>query len=49
MKEKKDSEFDKLVRIRGETLEKVRKIKGKKSMAGKIEEILQFYLNNKKI
>lgn len=44
-----ESEFNKLVRIKEKTYEKVKEIKHKKSIAGKIDEIIQYYLDNKKL
>ena len=45
----KDSEFTKFIRIKKETLDKIKGIKGKRSIAGKLEEIILFYISNNKI
>jgi hypothetical protein len=45
----KDSEFTKFIRIKKETLDVIKNIKGKKSIAGKLEEIIWFYISSKKL
>ncbi len=40
----KDSEFKKFVRIKEDSLIKIKEIKDKKSIAGKLEEIINYYL-----
>lgn len=46
-KDFKDSVYDGIVRIRKSNIEDIRKTKGKKSIAGKLDEIIEFYFTNK--
>jgi hypothetical protein len=43
----KDSEFNKTVGIKESQLKFIESIKGKKSRAGKVDEIIEFYKSNK--
>lgn len=40
----KDTDFKKFVRIKEDSLIKIKEIKGQKSIAGKLEEIINYYL-----
>ena len=40
-----DSEFNRMVRIKNEQLEKIKKAKGQKTIAGKLDEIINYYFN----
>ena len=42
----RDSEFTKHVRVKEEKHEMIKRKKGKKSMAGKLDEIIDFWENN---
>lgn len=44
-----ESEFKKRIRISEKKLEKIKKIKGKKSAAGKLDEIIDYYLQKNKL
>lgn len=41
----KDTEFTKFVRLKPDKHETLKKIKDKKSIAGKLDEIIQYYLD----
>ena len=43
MRKYSDSEFQKQIRISDELYEKIKKTKGKKSAAGKLKEIVEYY------
>ena len=45
----KTSEYTTTIGVKPEKKEKIRQIKGKKSLAGKLDEIINFYLETKKL
>lgn len=49
MRNWKDTEFTKFIRLKNSKLEILKKIKGKKSSAGKLDEIIEFYLESKSL
>ena len=44
-----NSEYTKAIGIKPEKLKKIDEIRGRKSKAGKLDEIIEFYLKDKKI
>lgn len=49
MRDFKKSEFSKTIGIKPENLSLIEKIKGKKSRAGKLNEIIEFYIEKHKL
>lgn len=49
MRNWKTSEYTKTIGIKEDKLKKIDEIRGKKSKAGKLDEIINFYLKNKRI
>jgi len=45
----KNSEFNRTIGISRSYREAIREIKGKKSMAGKLKEMIEFYFHSKKL
>ena len=43
------SEYTKTIGVKPEKLKKIDEIRGKKSKAGKLNEIIEFYLKNNKL
>jgi hypothetical protein len=49
MRDFKTSKYQKTIGISLEMMEKIERIKGKKSKAGKLDEIILFYLESKNL
>jgi hypothetical protein len=49
MRDYKTSEYNKVIGIKAKNMEVIDKIRGKKSKAGKLNEIIEFYLRSKNI